>query len=149
MKTKLAAAAVLLSAVASADAPKPPSTEDAIVARLEDAKWAPAKAPGIPEGIVGAPIAVDPKTKGPLGYARFPSGLQLPAHWHSYAEYSTLLSGKATLTVDGKPHELSAGSYFSIPAKVKHDLKCGADADCIVLTRRAGPVDYHWVEGGK
>src|SRR6267142_2496038 len=126
MKTKLAAAAVLLSAVASADAPKPPSTEEAMVIQLEDAKWAPAKAPGMPEGIMGAPIGVDPKTKGPLGYVKFAPGVQLPAHWHSHAEYTALLSGKATLTVDGKPHELSPGSYFTIPAKVKHDLKCGA-----------------------
>jgi quercetin dioxygenase-like cupin family protein len=55
-----------------------------------------------------------------------------------------LLSGKATFTVEGKSTELSAGDFIVIPAKAHHQLKCGAGAECVLFTRRAGPTDYHF-----
>jgi quercetin dioxygenase-like cupin family protein len=135
---------VVTSAGALADGPALPSPEAALVANLASAVWKPAPKP-VPEGVQVSPIAVDPETKASLAYARFPPGLKFPVHTHSHAEYTVLVSGQATFTVEGVVHELRAGSYLVIPAKVKHGVTCGAGSECILLTRRAGPTDYQFV----
>jgi len=137
--------ALLSFAVARADAPRPPSTEEQLVAHLGEAKWAAPKAPGFPAGVMGSAIAVDPASGASIAYAKFEPGLVLPAHWHSHTEYSTLLAGKGTLVVDGKSYDEAPGSYAVIPAKAQHQFTCAPGAECILLTRRAGPTDYHWV----
>jgi quercetin dioxygenase-like cupin family protein len=136
-----------LAAVAYAQAPatKPPSSEDALVANLAGAKWVAPKVPEIPLGVMISPIGVDPKTDGAIGYAKFPPGYVFPQHWHSHTEYTVLLSGKASFTLDGKTHELMPGSYVVIPAKAHHGVTCGQGSECVLLTRRAGPTDYHFV----
>lgn len=101
--------ALLLAAVGRADAPKPLSSEAALVAHLADAKWAPPKQPGIPPGAMASLIAADPASGAPIGYAKFPGGYAFPLHWHSFNEYT-------------------------------------AGSDCVLLTRRAGPADYHFVK---
>ncbi|MGO9766081.1 MAG: cupin domain-containing protein [Myxococcaceae bacterium] len=141
----LAVAAFLLATSAGSQAPvKPSSTEDAQVVHLQDVKWAAPKLKEFPPGALAAVIAVDPQTGGSLGYGKFPAGYKLPTHWHSFTEYTVLLSGNATFTVDGKAIALSAGDYIVIPAKVHHSLTCDGSAPCVLLTRRAGPTDYHF-----
>ena len=127
-------------------AAEPPSTEEALVANLETANFVESKTPNSPKGSRAAVIGVDPNTKGATAYAVTPAGTGLPAHWHSHPEYTVLLSGKATLTLDGKPHKVAQGSYFVIPAKMVHQLTCDAGADCTLLTRRGGPTDYNFVK---
>ena len=134
-----------LASSANAQAPSPPSTEEKLVADPSTAKFAPITVPGFAPGAESAPIGVDPTTRGPTGYAKFPANYRIAAHWHSYAEYVTLISGKATLTLDGKPHHLVPGSYVVIPAKTPHELICGAST-CLTISRRAGPADYNWVK---
>ena len=136
---------LLFAAVALADAPQP-STEDALVAHVSTAKFIESKTPNSPKGSQGAVIGVDPNTKGTTTYARTPAGNGLPAHWHSFAEYTVFLAGNGTLVLDGKQHEISPGSYAVIPAKMVHQFTCGPGADCLLLTRRAGPTDYNFVK---
>ncbi len=137
----------LAAAAARAEGPaKPPSTEDAQVAQLADAKWAAPKIPNFPAGVMGAPIAVDPASGGSIGYAKFAPGTHFPMHWHSATEYTVVLAGKATLVVDGKTTQIGPGSYFVIPPKAHHSLDCAAGTECVVMTRRAGPTDYNWVK---
>ena len=141
----IAVTALLLASVARPDAPaKPPSTEDSQVAHLKDVHWMPAKAKEVPPGTMSAVIAVDPQTGGSVGYAKLPPGAKFPSHWHSFAEYTVLLSGTATFTVEGKATELSPGDYIVIPAKAHHQLSCGPTAECFLFTRRGGPTDYHF-----
>jgi quercetin dioxygenase-like cupin family protein len=136
---------LVLASGANAQAPSPPSTEDKLVADPSTAKFAPITVPGFAPGAEGAPIGVDPNTRGQTGYAKFPAKYRISAHWHSYAEYVTMISGKATLTLDGKLHHLVPGSYVVIPAKTPHELTCG-DSTCLTISRRAGPADYNWVK---
>ena len=148
-KKAFAAVMLLVGAVvfAQAQAPaKPPSSEDALVANLADAKWAASTVPEIPPGLVGAPIAVDPKTGGPIGYAKLPPKYVFPMHWHSHPEYVVLISGKASFTLDGKTHQLLPGAYLTIPAKAHHSLTCSGESECVIISRRGGPVDYHFVK---
>ena len=136
---------LLFAATVLADAP-PPSTEDALVAHVTAAKFTESKTPNSPKGSQGAVIGVDPNTKGATNYARTPAGTGLPAHWHSFAEYTVFLAGNGTLVLDGKQHEISPGSYAVIPAKMAHQFTCGPGADCLLLTRRAGPTDYNFIK---
>ncbi len=136
---------LLFAAAALADA-APPSTEDALVAHVTTAKFTESKTPNSPKGSQGAVIGVDPNTKGTTTYARTPAGNGLPAHWHSFAEYTVFLAGNGTLMLDGKQHEISPGSYAVIPAKMVHQFTCGPAADCLLLTRRAGPTDYNFIK---
>lgn len=140
----LAALALLLAAVANADAPKLPAPDDDFSFNLADAKWSPPKAPEFPPGVMASPIASDPASGASLAYAKFPAGAVLPVHHHSLNEYTLLLSGKLTVTVEGKAHQLAAGGYITIPAKAKHGVVCAAGAECVVFTRRPGPTDYVW-----
>lgn len=136
----------LFVSAARADAPaKPPSTEEGLAAHVAEAKWAPPKAPEIPAGAMASPIAVDPASGASIGYAKFPAGYAFPLHWHTATEYTVLISGKATFTVDGKATELVPGSYVVIPGKAQHMVTCAAGSECVLLTRRAGPTDYHFV----
>lgn len=136
---------LLLAPVARSDAPpKPPSTEDAQLVHLKDVQWTPAKLKEFPSGAMSAVVAVDPQTGGSIGYGKFPPGAALPSHWHSFTEYTVLLSGKATFTVDGKAMELAPGDFIVISAKAHHQLRCSPGQECVVFTRRAGPTDYHF-----
>ena len=144
---RLLIGAVLVAAVAAAaDAPKPPSTEEALVAEWSTAKFVDSTTPNSPKGSQNATIGLDPNTKGATAFVKTPAGTGLPAHWHSFAEYTALLSGKGTLMIDGKSREVSAGAYFVIPAKTPHQFTCAAGADCHLLTRRAGPADYNFIK---
>jgi quercetin dioxygenase-like cupin family protein len=116
--------------------------EDVQVNHLNEAKFAPGKL----QGVQGAPIAGDPKTEAHIGYSKAEPGAKIPEHWHSYAEYTVLLAGKALLYIDGKPQQIQAGDYFVIPAKTKHAFDCLVGAQCIQLTRRAGPADYNFTQ---
>ncbi len=148
-KKAFTAVMLLVGAVvfAQAQAPaKPPSSEDALVANLSDAKWAAPNLPEVPPGVMAAPIAVDPKTGGPMGYAKFPPKYVFPMHWHSHPEYTLLISGKASFTLDGKTHQLLPGAYVMIPAKAHHTVTCSAESECVLFTRRGGPIDYHFVK---
>lgn len=136
----------LVAAAALADAPKPPSTEEALVANPAALRFVDATTPNAPKGMQQAMVGVDPATKGATAYAKTPAGTGLPAHWHSFAEYTVLISGKGTLTLGDQRHEVGPGSYFVIPAKTPHQLVCAAGADCLLLTRRAGPADYNFVK---
>lgn len=143
---RLSLLVVLPAALAiAADAPKPPGMDDQNVAHVKDAKWAPPKAPEIPPGAMGSPIASDPN--GPnIGYAKFAPGYTFPMHWHTFTEYTVLISGKGQFTVNGKAYDLQPGSYIVIPPKAHHMAKCAPGSECILLTRRAGPADYNWVK---
>jgi len=142
---RLSLLAVIPAALAIAADGKPPAMEEAMVVHLKDAKWSAPKAPEIPPGAMGSPIASDPN--GPnIGYAKFPAGYTFPMHWHSATESTSLVSGKITFTSAGKSHELEPGSYIVIPPRTPHMARCAPGADCILLTRRSGPVDYNWVK---
>jgi quercetin dioxygenase-like cupin family protein len=136
--------AALLIAAGAANAP--PSTEEALVSDVATAKFTESTTPHAPKGSQVALIGVDPNTKGPTAYAKTPAGTGLPAHWHSHAEYTVLISGKGTLLLDGKSNQVSAGSYQVIPAKMVHQFTCSKDSDCLLLIRRAGPADYNFLQ---
>jgi len=144
---RLSLLVVLPAALAvAADAPTLPTMDAQQVAHVKDAKWAAPKLAEIPPGVMASPIASDPAPGGNIGYAKYVPGYTFPMHWHSATEFTTVLSGKIQYVVDGKTYDLEPGDYIVIPPKANHLAKCGAGAECVVLTRRGGPTDYHWVK---
>ena len=134
----LATAAVLAQS-------KLPTMDQGLAVSPKDATWVPAKAP-LPAGVMQSPIAADPPPGGTVAYARYAPGASIPEHWHSAAEYSTVIAGNMRLKLDGKIYELSPGSYWVAPPKTPHQVTCLGPAECAQLVRRGGPVDYNWVK---
>jgi len=143
---RLSLLVVLPAALALAADGKPPTMDAQQAVNVKDAKWVAPKAPEIPPGAMASPIAADPAPGGSIAYAKFPPGYTFPMHWHSATEFTSLVSGVLTFTIDGKPYELQPGGYVVIPAKAPHDARCAPGAECILLTRRGGPTDYNWVK---
>jgi quercetin dioxygenase-like cupin family protein len=136
---------LLATAVVLAQAVALPTLDTGLVTSPKEAKFSPAKTPHS-EGVQQAPIAADPAPGGSIGYAKYAPGAGIPEHWHSATEYSTVLSGSMRLKLAGKMYELAPGSYWVAPPKTPHQLVCIGPGECLTQTRRAGPVDYNFVQ---
>ena len=134
----LAGAVVLAQAAA-------PTMDTGLVASPKDAKFAPAKTPHS-EGVMQAPIAADPPPGGSSGYGKYAPGAGIPEHWHSATEFSVIIAGNMLLKLAGKTYDLAPGDYWVAPPKTPHQLTCVGPGECITFGRRAGPVDYHFVQ---
>ena len=118
-----------------------------LVMHWEAADWGPpTNTPGFPQGIRNAPIATDPDTGGPTYLARFPAGSRFDMHWHTSTETVVVLEGAVDITLDGASHTATAGSYIIIPGEAHHAWRVPADQDVVLLARRDGPADFHFVE---
>jgi len=136
----------VVGAASHAQAPSPmPSLDDApLIVQVKDAKWTPSTVTGVAPGIMKWYVAGDPKTGPAVNYSKFPAGYVFPMHWHSYAESTVVISGEVHYVIDGKSYDLAPGSYVVFPAKLRHELTCSKSGPCIVLIRRAGPLDYNF-----
>ena len=87
-----------------------------------------------------------PETGGPTYLARFPAGSEFAMHWHTYTETVVVLQGAVDIFMDGTHHTATAGSYIIIPGRAHHAWHVHADADVVLLARRDGPADFHFVD---
>jgi quercetin dioxygenase-like cupin family protein len=124
--------------------PLPPSVNELLFADPAHAAWTPAEKLGYAAGAQVALIGQDPVSTGQTVYFKAPAGYKIPLHWHTHGEHIYFISGKATLTIEGKPHVLEAGSYASMPSKTQHSLD--VQADCLFIVERSGPADVNWVK---
>ena len=115
---------------------------------LKDVPWgAPGGGNGFPVGVRTARQGVDPDTGGITYYAMFPAGSHFDLHWHSHDEYVVVVSGELSIQLGEQTHSLSVGSYVVIPGELPHSWTVPAgETDAVILVRRAGPADYHFVE---
>lgn len=118
---------------------------------LESIHWGkPGGGEGFPVGVQTQLIETDDKTFGISYYARFPAGSHFDLHWHSFDEFATVLQGEVTLQLNGESLKLAAGGYVRIPGRAAHSWdvpnESGAEQDVILLVRRAGPADFHFVK---
>ena len=141
------AAALMLAAPLLAAAQEVQHGVSPLVLQWETADWGPpTNTPGFPAGIRNAPIATDPETGGPTYLARFPAGSEFAPHWHTYTETVVVLDGAVDIVMDGTRYTATAGSYVIIPAKAHHAWFTHAEADVVLLARRDGPADFHFVD---
>src|SRR5689334_3132291 len=92
--------------------PIPPSTDDLLVAELAKAAWTPADKMGLPAGAQMALIGADPTTTGTTVYLKTPGGYKMPAHWNTHGQHIVVVSGKGTITINGKASPLLPGTYL-------------------------------------
>ena len=121
--------------------------ESPLVLQWEAADWGPpSDRPGFPAGLRNAAVATDPATGGPTYFARFPAGSEFVMHWHTHTETVVVLEGAVDIVMDGTRYTATKGSYVIIPGGAHHAWYTHADADVVLLARRDGPADFHFVE---
>jgi len=115
---------------------------------LKDVPWGtPGGGNGFPVGVRTARQGVDPDTGGITYYAMFPAGSHFDLHWHSHDEYVVVVVGELSIQLGEQTHSLSVGSYVVIPGELPHSWTVPAgETDAVILVRRAGPADFHFVE---
>jgi mannose-6-phosphate isomerase-like protein (cupin superfamily) len=130
---------------------RPVNAADAILS-IDDIDWGAAGGGGgFPVGVRTQLVATDKSTQGITYYAWFPEGSNFDMHWHSFDEYAVVLQGNVFLNLAGKELSLEAGAYVEILGKINHAWnvpagKDGSSNNVILLVRRAGPADFHFVE---
>lgn len=103
----------------------------------EGLKWADAGIPGVSTAVVQGDMA-----KGSSHfYLRYPPGFVSPVHHHSPDHYATTVSGNLSLTMNGKEHRLSPGSYFAFTAKAPHVARCSGPEPCVMFIDARGAWD--------
>lgn len=140
-------AAAIMALSAGASAHVEPHTID-----LDELDWSPpGGGNGFPVGVRTATQGYDTVTGGRTYFALFPSGSQFDLHWHTHNEYVVVVAGNPTVRLGEEDHNLSVGSYVVIPGKLNHSSTVPeGEKDAIILVRRAGPADFHFVaENGK
>lgn len=152
MKTVTATVAVALvltaPALAGDTAKKAAAKDEAIFVNPGEIQWGDAP-PSLPRGAKMAVLHGDPGKKAPFT-VRFKAadGYQIPPHWHSKDEQLTIIMGTFVLhmgdTMDAPAHELTAGSYHFLPAKMHHAAK--VKGETIVQVDGMGPFDIHYLK---
>jgi quercetin dioxygenase-like cupin family protein len=121
--------------------------EAPFVIDFRDAEWGPpGTTPRFPRGVQTAQLGIDPDNGGPTYLARFPTGSHFDLHWHTNAEYVVVLQGRVTIVLGEETHALSPGSYVVIPERMRHSWDVPAGEDAVILVRRRGPADFHFVD---
>ena len=131
----------------SMDGPSAQQVIQPLAVNLDELEWGPpGGGSGSPLGLRTARQGVDPKTGGQTYYAMFPAGSHFDLHWHTYDEHVVVVKGELTIELGDEVYELRTGSYIVIPGKLNHswDVPEGGD-EAVILVRRAGPADFHYV----
>ena len=123
--------------------PLPSAPKETVVVKAADVKWG--EHPFVP----GAKLSVqsgDPAKGAAVLLMKFPTGMTIPAHWHTAAETVTIVSGIALLgggeTVDAaKATEVGPGSYAVIPGKNPHWAI--AKEELVISVTLDKAVDFH------
>ena len=115
---------------------------------LNEVPWgSPGGGNGFPVGVRTARQGVNPNTGGVTYYALFPAGSHFDLHWHSYDEYVVVVAGELSIQLGEQTHSLSVGTYVVIPGELPHSWTVPAgEKDAVILVRRAGPADFHFVD---
>ena len=90
-------------------------------------------------GVAAATVSGDMQNGASRFYLKYPSGLVTPMHHHDADHYVTVVSGKITLTVDGKDHKLGAGDYFALTGKAPHAAKVEGKEEAVMFIQADGP----------
>lgn len=114
---------------------------------LSEVEWGPAGGGnGFPLGVRSARQGIDPVTGGITYYAKFPGGSHFDLHWHTHDEFVAVVQGSVTIVLGEERHFVSTGSYIVIPGKLNHSWDVPEGEDAVILVRRGGPADFHFVE---
>jgi quercetin dioxygenase-like cupin family protein len=74
------------------------------------------------DGSVVSRTLIDRKV-GTITLFSFGAGQGLSEHTVPYDAFVQVVDGVAEVTIDGKPHQVSAGEFIIMPANIPHSLK--------------------------
>ncbi len=101
----------------------------------------PANAPPCVKGLA---LEGNPKTGPHVVIYRFTAGCIVPWHWHTAEEKVMMVSGEATIQVEGgKPEVARSGAFFSMPSHHIHEFTC--PTACEFFASRTAAFDIHYV----
>ena len=120
---------------------------DPVALQFAELEWSPpGGGNGYPLGLRTSRVGVDTETGGVTYYAMFPAGSHFDLHWHTHDEYVVVVAGDISIRLGEEDHDLSVGSYIVIPGELNHSWTVPAGGeDAVILVRRAGPADFHFV----
>ena len=99
-----------------------------------------------PEGVAFAPLDGNRFDEPYMAMVRLPAGLESPAHVKSANMFGVMISGSMTHsavgTATGDEVILPPGSYYKIPAGMKHVSKCVSDVECVTFLYQDGRFDF-------
>lgn len=96
-----------------------------------------------------AVLSGDPKTGPYEAFVKFPAGMEIPLHWHTFSNTAVGVSGTVVVTGEGQEaKEVSAGSWGVVPGRMNHTTRCKEGADCVIYARQPGKDDIHFVNPG-
>ena len=123
---------------------KPMATRQVKAMAQADLKWE-----LDPESKVSmAVLSGDPKTGAYEAFLKFPAGLSIPLHWHTFSNTGVGVAGTVVITGNGQsPIELGPGTWGVVPGRLKHTTACKEGADCVLYVRQPGKDDIHFVGG--
>ena len=114
-----------------------------------DIKWGDAP-PTLPKGAKAAVLSGDPGKQGSFVLRlQMPANYKIAPHWHSMDEDVTVISGTVYLGEGDKmetkgAHELKAGAFHHIAAKVHHYAFTKGPA--VVQINATGPFDITYID---
>ena len=138
--------ALLFCAAGTAAAAAQQSTVEPRVINWKDAEFGPPGTGTRGPNARTSQLGLDPDNDGPSYFARFPPGAHFDLHWHTYAEYVAVLSGRGSITLGDETHPLRPGAYIVIPPRLNHawDVPLGNE-ELVILVMRRGPADFNYV----
>ncbi len=114
---------------------------------LSELEWGPpGGGNGVPVGTRTARQGIDPDTGGIIYFAQFPAGTRFDRHWHTHDEFVSVQQGSVRIILGEDSYDLEAGAYVVIPGGMEHVWEIPDSGDVVILVRRAGPADFHFVE---
>ena len=115
---------------------------------LNEVPWgAPGGGNGFPVGVRTARQGLNPNIGRVTYDALFPAGSHFDLHWHSHDEYVVVVAGELSFQLGEQTNSLFVGSYVVIPGEMSHSWTVPAgEKDAVILVRRAGPADFHFVD---
>jgi quercetin dioxygenase-like cupin family protein len=149
MKTLMfvvAAAAVLASGSAQAQAPAQPAGH--VVFTPGEIKWGPAP-DSVPTGAQAAVLYGDPAKEGAFAMRmKLPKGYRIPPHTHPKPEVVSVISGAVKLGMGpsgdaAKARALPAGSFFALQPDMVH--YASADEESVIQLNGSGPWGINYV----
>jgi len=144
----LQASMVMLSILAVQPAFGADTANEAVFVDPGKIKWQDAP-PTLPKGAKVAVLSGDPGKDGPFVLRlRAPAGYRIPPHWHTGAEYLTIISGAFYFGSGDKvnkadEHALKAGAFHYLPAKAHHYAY--TKEATVVQVQGNGPFDINYV----
>ena len=112
---------------------------------LDDLKWEIMVPELGTDGPQAAILRVDPTTKATQLLIRMPKRMHVPVHWHSANETHTVIRGTFVFEHEGQRHELGAGGFNYLPARLHH--QAWATDDSLVFITVDSGWDINWVNG--